>query len=310
MYNLDMSKFAKLKKLPPAIFLSIPISVLISAYLAIIEERVALTANIGAFALLKTVVLNISIPNIIFFFLLAFFLLVIFFNYKTHFRFLYKYRYLFALLLLVCLVFLQIHGSHISLLSISGEHQPLLGIARGIRSDELNVNTPFALSQYCNNFSYFSDIARASTTDMFMTYGQPVWDIAVIFRPFHWGYLFLPQAYGLSFYWISRLIALALVSFEFGRLLTNNNKKLALAYALLMVLSPVVQFWFAINMLVEMLFFGQLAIVLVNYYLTNPSLPKKIACCTVLTICAGGFALANYPAWEVPLAYVFLCLLV
>lgn len=37
-------------------------------------------------------------------------------------------------------------------------------------------------------------------TDAFIVYGQPVRSWEVIFRPFHWGYLFLSPAKGLSFF--------------------------------------------------------------------------------------------------------------
>ena len=144
------------------------------------------------------------------------------------FDFIYNYRFHLSVVLIVIAVVLQIHGSSIGELNIFNiNHHPLFGVSRAIRSDEFNVNTMLAFSQYPNHFGYFSDIVRASVTDMFIIYGQPVLDIGMIFRPFLIGYLFLNQGQGLSFFWAGRLIFLFLISFEFGMLITNYNKKLS-----------------------------------------------------------------------------------
>ncbi|MDL2246165.1 hypothetical protein LJB96_00955, partial [Methanobrevibacter sp. OttesenSCG-928-K11] len=224
-------------------------------------------------------------------------------------NFLYKYRFILGGLALIISVLLELHGSSIAELNISNlEHNPLFGISRPIRSDEYNVNTMLAFSQYFNEFGYFSNIIRGSPTDMFIIYGQPVLDIAVIFRPFHWGYLFLSQGKGLSFFWVGRLIILFLVSFEMGMIFTKKNKILSLAYSLLITFSPLVQWWFAVNGLVEMLIFGQLSLILINFYTQTNDYYKRLLYSLVLIICVGGYILTFYPAWQIPLAYVFLAI--
>ncbi|MDL2271221.1 hypothetical protein LJC03_05390, partial [Methanobrevibacter sp. OttesenSCG-928-I08] len=198
-------------------------------------------------------------------------------------NFLYKYRFILGGLALIISVLLELHGSSIAELNISNlEHNPLFGISRPIRSDEYNVNTMLAFSQYFNEFGYFSNIIRGSPTDMFIIYGQPVLDIAVIFRPFHWGYLFLSQGKGLSFFWVGRLIILFLVSFEMGMIFTKKNKILSLAYSLLITFSPLVQWWFAVNGLVEMLIFGQLSLILINFYTQTNDYYKRLLYSLVL----------------------------
>lgn len=177
-----------------------------------------------------------------------------------------------------------------------------------MRTDEFVVNTPLAFSQYMNNFAYFSDIVRGTATDMFIVYGQPVWDIGMIFKPFQLGYLFLNQGQGLSFFWISRLIFLFLISFEFGMLLTNKNKILSFSYALLVTFSPLVQWWFAVNGLVEQLIFGQLLILLINWYMIIDNYKKRLLIGLAMMVSFGGFLLVFYPSWQIPFAYVFLLL--
>ena len=228
---------------------------------------------------------------------------------KKVFNFIYKYRYYLSLLIIVICVIFQIHGSSINELNLFGvKHHVLLGISRNMRSDEYIVNTLFAFSQYPNNFAYFSDIIRATPTDMFIIYGQAVFDIAVIFRPFNIGYLFLNQGMGLSFFWISRFVILALISFEMGMLITNKNKILSLSYAILVTLSPLVQWWFAINGLVEQLIFGQLGVILINFYMNTTAYIKRILYALLMIICVGGFAIIFYPSWQIPFAYVFVFL--
>lgn len=224
------------------------------------------------------------------------------------FNFIYKYRYPISFILIAIAVVFQIHGSSIGELNMNVNHRPLFGIPRLIRSDEFNVNTMLAFSQYPNNFSYFSEIVRGSLTDMFIIYGQPVLDIGMLFRPFLIGYLFLNQGQGLSFFWMGRLIMLFLISFEFGMLITNYNKKLSVAYTFLITFSPLVQWWFAINGLVEMLIFGQLGIILINYYMTMDDYRKRFATALGLMICVGTFILVFYPSWQIPFGYVFILL--
>lgn len=223
----------------------------------------------------------------------------------------FMYRYVLAGLLLLGLVIFKVSGSSMGIwqdLMLGKKEQltsTLWGYTRRIRSDEYGVNFPYLMSQYKNGFPYFNTDIRGTATDMFMVYGQPVWDIAVIFRPFHWGYLILGAERGLSFFWCGRLIALFLVSFEFGRLITEDKKRLAMVFALLVTGAPVVQWWFAINCLVEMLVFGMGAVLLLNTYMLNEAIKTRLLCAAGLVICAGGYCLSLYPAWMIPLGYIF-----
>ena len=150
---------------------------------------------------------------------------------------LFAYRWPIAVVLFALCVIFEISGSSFNVMhGLLGEapDRTLFGVARDIRSDEYLVNTPQAFSQYWNHFGWFSSIVRAAPTDMFIVYGQPVLDPAVVFRPFHWGYLLFGMARGLAFFWSGRLIFLFMVSLEFGyRLLTPRSRSLALGYALL-----------------------------------------------------------------------------
>ena len=224
------------------------------------------------------------------------------------------YRWRLAAVFLVLAVFFEIHGSSIGLyadfLGYPEYNTAVLGANRPIRSDEWAVFTPFTFSQYYNHlgkFSYFSDIIRGTISDVFLVYGLPVLDIAMVFRPFQWGYLFLPPGAGLSFFWLGRWLALCLISFEMGQLLTDK-KKLSVGFTLLVAFAPVVQWWFAINSFVEILLFGQGAVLLLNLYMNTVDYRRRLLYGSGIIWCMGVYLFAIYPAWQVPFAYIFLVL--
>lgn len=233
------------------------------------------------------------------------------------FSFLYRHRFLIALLAWVLCIIFKINGSSVAcwgdfLGKDINSRGLLLGTSRIIRSDEWATYTPMILSQQygAGAYPYFSEILRGTTTDTFIVYGLPVMDIAVLFRPFHWGFLFLGAERGFSFYWCGRIIALAVVSFEFGMLVTKNNKLYSLLITLLFTLSPTVQWWVGVNGFVEMMVFGQLSILLLYRYMHTERFLLRLCCGLLLVLCAGGFILTFYPAWQVPMGYIILGMLI
>lgn len=222
---------------------------------------------------------------------------------------LFKYRFLIAIVCFIICVALEITGSSIGCFAGNAEKNLLLGVSRDIRSDEWTILTPMTWTQYMDpagTFSYFNSVIRAESTDVFLEYGLPINTPLMVFKPFLLGYLFLPIAKGMAFFWCGRFIVLAMVSFEFGRFITNDKRLLALIYSVMIVFSPVVQWWFAINGFVEMLIFFQLSVLLFDRFLKDGNPWRRLLYATVIGICAGGYALTMYPAWMIPLAYVLL----
>lgn len=233
--------------------------------------------------------------------------------------FIYRYRYFFALAVIAFCVIFEISGSSIAQwvnILPGGDNVDsgmLFGVSRPIRSDEYALNTPMAFSQYYNQtgpFQYYGDTMRGASTDMFVVYGQPVYNLMMIFRPFQLGYLFLEPAKGLAFFWSARLVALFMVSFEFGMLITNRSKSWSLSLAVLTAFSSGVQWWFSVNGLVEILVFGELAILILHHYLKTSRYLYRFLLTLALVVCGGAYILVFYPAWQVPLAYFFLALVI
>lgn len=226
--------------------------------------------------------------------------------------FIYKWRYLIGALIVIAMVALKVSGSSIHVwTNYSGGNIDgvVLGKSRPIRSDEWSLNTPFAFAQAASGFKYVSPVIGAGM-DAFIVYGQPVLDIAAIFRPFHWGYLLLGAERGLSFFWIARLVALLLVSFDLGVLILNNKRGLALMMALMISFAPFVQWWFAINGLVEMLVFGFSAVLVFNRYLQTTSYLRRAEYGAIIAWLGVSYILTFYPAWLVPISYIMLALVI
>lgn len=227
----------------------------------------------------------------------------------------YNYRYLIAFIILVICVLFKLSGSSIGCIdAVTGyniDSGILAGVSRPIRSDEWAVSTPMAFAQKANNFQYFnSNIRGGFASDMFIVYGQPVKDISIIFRLFHIGYILFGTEAGLSFYWCARFLALFLASFEFLMLVTNKKKMLSLVGAIMIVFSPTIQWWYATNSLMEMIISAEVGLVLFNKYLKSDNFKLKTLYMVIIAVCVGTFALTFYPAWMIPIMYIFIPFLI
>ena len=232
------------------------------------------------------------------------------FNIKDIYDFIYKKRYIISLIILIILVLGKFNGSSIGLWNKEVEpnnniNTTIIGTNREIRSDEWLVNTPYAVSQKYNDYNYTSKLPRGTKTDMFTTIFVPVKDILILSRPFNIGYLLLGEERGLSFYWYGRLIALLLVTFELMMLITNKKKLLSLAGAILITGSPLVS-WFYSNYIVDLLISGELCLLLFNSYLETKNNKLKVLYSIILGLSFSWFTLTIYPAWQVPLGYMYL----
>lgn len=189
-----------------------------------------------------------------------------------------------------------------------GESGIRLGEPRVWRSDEWGTLTPLCFRQQYNTlgaYNRYSQTLGSILTDNMLVYGQPSWDILTLFRPFYWGYLFFGSERGLSWFWCSRLIVLFLSWFELGMFITDGKKKLSVMLSICVSFAPFLQWWFAINGLVEMLIYGACFVLGSNYLVSRAFNPRKIAVAVGMAVCAVGYVLTFYPTWMVPVAWGF-----
>lgn len=230
---------------------------------------------------------------------------------KQGFELIYKYRFALSFLLLIMLVSFKISGSSMGCWKLflgDGESGIRLGEPRVWRSDEWGTLTPLCFRQQYNTlgaYNRYSQTLGSILTDNMLVYGQPSWDILTLFRPFYWGYLFFGSERGLSWFWCSRLIVLFLSWFELGMLITDGQKKLSVMLSVCVSFAPFLQWWFAINGLVEMLIYGACFVLGSNYLVSRAFNPRKIAVAVGMAVCAVGYVLTFYPTWMVPVAWGF-----
>ena len=230
---------------------------------------------------------------------------------KQGFELIYKYRFVLSFLLLIMLVSFKISGSSMGCWKLflgDGESGIRLGEPRVWRSDEWGTLTPLCFRQQYNTlgaYNRYSQTLGSILTDNMLVYGQPSWDILTLFRPFYWGYLFFGSERGLSWFWCSRMIVLFFSWFELGMLITDGQKKLSVMLSVCVSFAPFLQWWFAINGLVEMLIYGACFVLGSNYLVSRAFNPRKIAVVVGMAVCAVGYVLTFYPTWMVPVAWGF-----
>lgn len=232
-------------------------------------------------------------------------------GFKQGVELIYKYRFVLSFLLLIMLVSFKISGSSMGCWKLflgDGESGIRLGEPRVWRSDEWGTLTPLCFRQQYNtlgSYNRYSQTLGSILTDNMLVYGQPSWDILTLFRPFYWGYLFFGSERGLSWFWCSRLIVLFLSWFELGMLITDGQKKISVMLSVCVSFAPFLQWWFAINGLVEMLIYGACFVLGSNYLVSHAFNQRKIAVAVGMAVCAVGYVLTFYPTWMVPVAWGF-----
>lgn len=189
--------------------------------------------------------------------------------------------------------------------NISGDNfTAIWGKERGIRSDEWAVQTMYMLSQGASEFDYFNSNLRGTLTDMFTLINAPVKDVLMISKPFHLGFIFFGNDVGLSIWWFGRLIALIFATFELSMILTNKKKLVSLCAAILLTFSSATQWWYS-TYLIDLLIYGQMLVVLLNVFITNSKKHVKYLSAFGIVVAMTGYVFSLYPAWQVPLVYVY-----
>lgn len=110
-----------------------------------------------------------------------------------------------------------------------------------------------------------------------------------------------------AFWWNVRWFALILVSFEFCKILTNRNEKIALCGAIAIAFSSVVQ-WKFTDYLVEIIVLGELLIVLLDKFLTEKKFSNKIVYSLGMSLCIILYAFIEHFSWMISFGYLFLAL--
>ena len=231
-------------------------------------------------------------------------------KFKKILNFCVKHRYTIAVIVFALLVICKIHFSSIGMWNNyirEGIDSTLLGKSRAIRSDEWLVTTPFNLSQQYNGFKLINDNLNLGNNDMNI-FHAPVLDLSIVVRVFSWGYILFGNEIGLSWAWVLKFIAMFIIYFELGMIITKKDKVLAVMLAVWLTFSPAIMWW----SMLDTIAFAMAIVVLFNAYISNKniSIKKKLLIAFGMIVFLCQFAFALYPAWQVPLAYIILAFVI
>ena len=252
-------------------------------------------------------ILRIFIEFLVFLFIFSFCI----FDRKKEIDFLWKKRYLLGGIIFSLLVLFGFHGSSISIYNqvIQPNNNieianPILGISRGIRGDEWAVSTPTLLSQTKNQFSEYSSILNAKTSNITLFPKIVSWTLGAIATPNQLGFLFLPKEQAFSFSWFFGYFLLFFATLELLMLLTKQNKFYSVMGAILITFSPVVQWWEAWNIIA----YGEIAIILFDKYLKQNKFYINLILSILIGLIGSCYIMCLYPAWQITYGFFFLIL--
>lgn len=230
---------------------------------------------------------------------------------KKMYRWMFKYRWYIGIGILLFLTLMRFHGDSIAFYhntiqsGVGNEFStPIFGVVRPIRSDEFVVGTPnlLASSQGGNLFSVYNDVLRGTDTLNLAT-GVYIGLPTLILAPWKLVYAILPVEFAFSFCWYAPLIFGFLMMMELFYII-SKSKLVSFVGSLLIIFSSWYLWWgFSVY------FVNAPGVIVCLYYFTKESkLYKKVLLSIATALCFGSFIVNLYPAWQVPLGYMFLAI--
>lgn len=227
-----------------------------------------------------------------------------------------KYKYLIypiiVLLAVVILSLLNLNGSSIGrysqvLFPTQEDKNVIFGFPRAIRSDEFLFSTPILISQDINNEPIINtDIGEG--TNIGYLHNMPTRDIFTIFEPASWSFLFTDNT-DLSFaiYWWIRIAIMLLGTYLLLLELTNQNLFLSVSGSLLFLVTPFIQWWLSADPMapIGLISFG---IFFFIKLLKCKGIIVHIIYSIALAYTIIAFGLILYPAFQVPLGIIAICI--
>ena len=257
---------------------------------------------------------HLILPIVVFIVLLCI-ALSLFLGHSKFLRFCYRNRYWIAVGIFCVSILLRLNGTSLSrwstLLSGAEQYGPLWGRAREIRSDEWSTWSVFTISQGLSGWPAINPaIAGGNISTLWISVGGiPALNLALLFKPFYWGFLLLGTDRGFSALWTLRFLLLFLVSFEFAMRYTEKKPWLSFAVAMMITFSPYVQWWSS-QSIAEVLIFGQGMLLCLDLYLNSSTRKNRIGIAILLAYCIGCYVMIAYVSWLISTFYVVLAVAV
>ena len=221
----------------------------------------------------------------------------------------FRYRWILGGIVLVFLVINKYNGDSLACYNYIQPNfqtelgEPFIGEERYIRSDEYRVNSPSVLSSGKgeNPYGQYTDIARGTKT-VNGVYGVSARLGTVAQAPWKLVFLILPLEYAFSFYWYFPIILAFLVTIELFMIISRKNALVSTMGAFLVVSSAFWLWWSFPFIFIA----GEASIICTYYLLESKVVWKKILFAIGFSLAFSNFVVNLYPAWQVPLGYLFL----
>lgn len=181
----------------------------------------------------------------------------------------------------------------------------VFGTARAIRSDEWLVGIPRTLSSVYTNFGPVNDLARASTASNISVSGLQL-DFASLCLPLNYGYYLFGTEYGFSFAWCYKMIFGFAFWVELFLILTKSKRNISVFGGVVVWFSSFNMWWSLVGQLLD----GAAIVVLFYYFIKQSNTLKRLLFGTMLAIAGASYVVALYPAWQVPMGFIILSLMV
>lgn len=242
----------------------------------------------------------------------VFIVLNIFLDRKKLYDFLFKYRwYCFIGLFVFCVLnkfnFSSVGSWNDFIQSGLGSDytKSVFGVARSIRSDDWLVGIPRSLSSVYTNFSSTNDLARATEASNISVSGLQL-DFASLCLPQNYGYYLFGAEYGFSYAWCYKMIFGFAFCHELFLILTKNKKLLSFFGTILIWFSSFNVWWSLTGQLLS----GTAIIVLFYYFIIEKKTSRRLIVGMLLAIAGADYVVGLYPAWQVPMGYIILSIMV
>lgn len=247
--------------------------------------------------------------SFILFFVVFFLSLHFVYPVKKIYDFMFKYRWYIGICLLLFVTLFKINGDSMAYytMTIQGDKvdalsYPIFGKIRTIRSDEFLVNNPGIFASVMNNpsFEKYNTILRG--TDTLNIISGVYKGLAMIaYQPWKLIFTILPLENAFSFYFYFVPVFAFLFCMELFYIL-SKNKLVAFTGATLTIFSSYFLWWGFPNYLLS----GTATIVFFYKFINEKNIKKQIVFGLLMALSFSVFVCNLYPAWQVPVGYVFL----
>ena len=200
---------------------------------------------------------------------------------------------------------LKIHTSNIAFWDLYFGKQKseavIVGTPRFIRMDEWVMLTPSAMSQYALGLPLENPSIGGGSASL--VFGLPVKDISMVLKPSTWPYYVFDMERAFAFSWNFNVFFFVAGMFLLLMLLTKNNFWLSFAGAFFIFFSAGIQWW-SYFLSIPMAYLNGIVISFI-YLLYSVHARSFIVASLTLCICSFSFLSFLYPAFQVPLVYLY-----